>query len=84
MFHRSNRLAKIFIDLIKLCFVKDGNSVMIGSASSQDGPAIGIHGIGTAFYPFRTDDWPIISPEPNWAPDLAARKAANEKNHAAQ
>jgi sialate O-acetylesterase len=39
--------------------------------------AYGLHGIPVA--PFRTDDWPFIRAEPNWAADLEQRKAENEK-----
>ena len=57
--------------------VPEPKAVRYAWANQPNANAYGLKGLPVA--PFRTDDWPFIRPLPSWAPDLAQRKADNER-----
>ena len=57
--------------------VQEPKAVRYAWENQPNANAWGLRGLPVA--PFRTDDWPFITPEPDWAHDLEARRAANEK-----
>ena len=57
--------------------VAEPKAVRYAWENQPNANAYGLRGLPVA--PFRTDDWPFIQPEPAWATDLEARRAANQE-----
>ncbi len=58
-------------------YVKEPVAVRYAWENQPNANAYGLHGLPVA--PFRTDDWPFILAEPDWAPDLEQRKEKNKE-----
>jgi hypothetical protein len=58
-------------------FVPEPTAVRYAWENQPNANAYGLHGLPVA--PFRTDNWPFIRAEPNWASDIDQRRKDNEE-----